>query len=441
MTRSAHPSPHDDPAVRRALSALGNDARSELAIGGIPTSELIRAFGSPLYAFDGDALRARAREVRAAFGPSIRILYSIKANPSVALTSILREEGCGAEIASLGELAVARAAGHAAQDLRFAGPGKSRIELESALRQGLGVFHVESESEARDLAALAQQASDPIRVALRVNLTRRSHGGRLRMAGTGSRFGVDETRALELLRELAAEPRLQLTGLHAYSGTQCFAATDFLSHAEDLCSLADDWEQELAAPLSEIDLGGGFGVATYLGDPFFDLSQAAAGLRELLAAPQRAQRTHMVELGRFLTAPCGVYLATVTRAKQSGEASSLALDGGMHHCAIGTGGGSVLRRPPLLVHAGALDQAPAELASIGGPLCTPHDQFAEAIWMPRIREGDVLALLNAGAYGLTYSPTGFLSHASAAEVLIEGGKARIIRQRGSVDDALRGQLR
>ncbi len=427
--------------MRRALSALGNDARSELAIGGIPTSELIRAFGSPLYAFDGDALRARAREVRAAFGPSIRILYSIKANPSVALTSILREEGCGAEIASLGELAVARAAGHAAQDLRFAGPGKSRIELEAALRQGLGVFHVESESEARDLATLAQQASDPIRVALRVNLTRRSHGGRLRMAGTGSRFGVDETRALELLRELAAEPRLQLTGLHAYSGTQCFAATDFLSHAEDLCSLADQWEQELAAPLSEIDLGGGFGVATYLGDPFFDLSQAAAGLRELLVAPQRAQRTHMVELGRFLTAPCGVYLATVTRAKQSGEASSLALDGGMHHCAIGTGGGSVLRRPPLLVHAGALDQAPAELASIGGPLCTPHDQFAEAIWMPRIREGDVLALLNAGAYGLTYSPTGVLSHASAADVLIEGGKARIIRQRGSVDDALRGQLR
>jgi diaminopimelate decarboxylase len=90
--------------VRRALSALGNDARSELAIGGIPTSELIQTFGSPLYAFDGDALRMRAREVRAAFGPSLRILYSIKANPSVALTSILRDEGCGAEIASLGEL-------------------------------------------------------------------------------------------------------------------------------------------------------------------------------------------------------------------------------------------------------------------------------------------------------------------------------------------------
>ena len=439
MIPGSAPSPHDDPSVRNALAALGCDGKQELAVGGVPLRELLQRFGSPLYAFDGMALRARARAVFAALGPGISLLYSIKANPSVALARILRIEGCGAEIASLGELEVALAAGFPAEGLRFAGPGKTAAELAAALDRGVGVFHLESESEADDLAKLARARSRIATCAVRVNLTGKEHGGRLRMAGTGSRFGVDQERAFSLLQRIRDDRHLELRGLHAYSGTQCFDAAAFVEQSRALCELADGWEAQLGAPIHEVDLGGGFGEATYLGDPNFDLRAVADGVRRLVEQPSRSHRRHFIELGRHLTASCGVYAATVVRKKAGGGRTHLALDGGMHHCALAAGAGAVLKRPPLLVHAYALQEPSRESVAIGGPLCTPQDQFADAVSMPPFEPGDAVAVLAAGAYGLTCSPTGFLSHATPAEVLVENGEARVIRARGTDQDALRGQ--
>ncbi len=439
MTQGTAPSPHDDPAVRNALATLGCEGQRELQLGGVPLRELLRRFGSPLYVFDAATLRARARSVIAAFGPRIAVLYSIKANPSVALAHILRDEGCGAEIASLGELEVALAAGFAADRLRFAGPGKTKDELASALDRGVGVFHVESESEADDLASLARARSRTATCAVRVNLTGKEHGGRLRMAGQGSRFGVDQERAFALLQRIRDDDALSLRGLHAYSGTQCFDAAAFVEQSRTLCELADEWESRLGAPIPEVDLGGGFGEATYAGDPTFDLQTAADGVRRLVEHESRAHRRHFVELGRYLTASCGVYAATVVRKKPGGGRVHLALDGGMHHCALAAGAGAVLKRPPLLVHAYALQEPSRETVAIGGPLCTPQDQFADAVALPPFTPGDAVAVLAAGAYGLTCSPVGFLSHATPPEVLVEHGEARVVRARGSDLDALRGQ--
>lgn len=439
MTQGTAPSPHDDPAVRAALATLGCEAQRELAPGGLPLRELLRRFGSPLYVFDAATLRARARSVLAAFGPDIGVLYSIKANPSMALARILRDEGCGAEIASLGELEVALAAGFAAEGLRFAGPGKTSEELAAALDRGVGVFHVESESEADDLASLARARSRTAHCAVRVNLTGREHGGRLRMAGAGSRFGVDQDRAFALLQRIHGDRYLSLRGLHAYSGTQCFDAATFVEQSRALCELADEWESRLGSPIHEVDLGGGFGEATYAGDPSFDLRVAADGVRRLVAHASRAHRRHYVELGRYLTAPCGIYAATVVRKKPGGGRMHLSLDGGMHHCALAAGAGAVLRRPPLLVHAYSLQDRERETVAIGGPLCTPQDQFADAVALPPFAPGDAVAVLAAGAYGLTCSPVGFLSHATPAEVLVDGGEARVVRARGTDLDALRGQ--
>lgn len=433
------PSPHDDAGVREALAQIGCVGSDSLTIGGVTMRELLQRFGSPLYAFDGDALRRRARAVQSAFGSGVALLWSLKANPSLALTRILREEGCGAEIASLGELEVALAAGFEASSLRFAGPGKTRAELAAALDRGVGVFHVECESEADDLAALAGDRSTRAACAVRVNLTGRQHGGRLRMAGKGARFGVDQERALSLLRRIHDDDRLSLRGLHSYSGTQLFDAASFVASSRALCELADEWEAALGAPLREVDLGGGFGVATYLGDPAFDLAAAADGVRELVESPSRSHRRHFVELGRYLAAPCGVYAATVVRKKPSCGRMHVAIDGGMHHCAIAAGVGSVLKRPPMIVHADRLASTSREVVAVGGPLCTPQDQFADAVSLPPLAPGDAIAILSAGAYGLTSSPTGFLSHATPAEALVEAGKARVVRARGAEADALRGQ--
>ncbi len=427
------PSPAD-PAIARALAGLGHE-RGPLAIGGLPATELAARFGTPSYVFDAAVLRARLQQVKRALGERVRVLWSIKANPSLAVTSCLRQAGAGAEIASLGELHVALAAGHDARTLRFAGPGKSDGELAGALDAGLGYFHVESADEVKALAGLAAARGVIAAAAVRVNLPHELSGSRLRMSGGSSRFGVDADQVPDVVRLIAGTPSLRLAGLHAYAGTQSFDATAFVQHACTLCERAAAWERELGVRFPAIDLGGGFGVAAFAGDPEFDLAAAGAGVQQLVA--QHGEREWFVELGRFLAAPAGVYLTRVLRTKTSGGVPHAVLDGGMHQHAAAAGAGTVLRRAPLLVRA---DGGPCHASvTLGGPLCTPADQFAEQVALGPLQPGDLVAILNAGAYGLTFSPHSFLGHATPAEVFVDGGNARVVRRRGAPDDTLRGQ--
>jgi diaminopimelate decarboxylase len=442
------PDPRRDAAVQQALAELGCADADELHVGGIAVRELAARFGTPFYAFDLDRLRARALLVQQALGPRIRLLWSVKANPSLAVTAALHAAGAGAEVASLGEFEVALAAGHEASDLRFSGPGKTDAELAAAVARGLGCVHAESADEVDAIAAAAAGGRRQ-GVAVRVNLPQGGAGARLRMSGDSSRFGVDLDQVPALLRRIAGEKHLELRGLHGYAGTQAFDANAVVAHARALAAHRDRLERELRLPLPELDLGGGFGSAHYLGDPAFDLAAAGRGLREVVAAHDRPdlnwpdlhwpERRWFVELGRFLAAPIGVYVAAVVRTKTSGGRRHLILDGGLHHCGVAAGVGTVLRRPPLLVPAAAL-RAPAVAAfAIGGPLCTPQDHFAGELRLPALGRGDLLAVLGAGAYGLTYSSTMFLSHPAPAEVAVERGAARVVRRRGAAADALRGQ--
>jgi diaminopimelate decarboxylase len=431
--------PARDPAARSLLAELGSEHTADLRLGGVAAIDLVREFGSPLYAYDAALLRRRARAVQAALGPRIGLLHSIKANPSLALASILRACGCGAEIASLGELHLALAAGHAAKDLRFAGPGKTDAELHAAVHAGLERFHVESADELLALQQVAAASGRRLEVAVRVNLTQSQRAGRMRMAGSGARFGVDEAEAAALLESCRAQDHVAVIGLHSYAGTQNFDAERFVAGATDLCALAERLRRDTGWPLPELNFGGGFGSPAFVGDPQFDLDAAAAGLAELRAKHDGAGRSFWVELGRYLTGPCGVYLCTVVRKKQSAGRTHLALDGGMHHAAAAAGIGSVLRSAPLLVHATRLQAQADEEVAVGGPLCTPLDRFGDALLLPHSETGDLLAVLGAGAYGLSYSPHSFLSHPTPAEALVEDGKARVIRARGEVQDVLRGQ--
>jgi diaminopimelate decarboxylase len=434
--------PRADPATGRMLVAFGCADADELRIGGLSARALADRFGTPLYVFDGGLLDARARAVREALGPRVQVLWSVKANPSLAVCARLRQVGLGAEVASLGELELALAAGHAAAGLRFAGPGKTDAEIAAAVAHGLGCFHAESASEVDAIGAAARAAGRRVGVAVRVNPPGEATGARLRMAGAGARFGVDQEQVPALLQRIAGDSRLELRGLHVYAGTQCFDARAFVDQARALATLADGWERELDLRLPELDLGGGFGAfgaPAYVGDPGFDLAAAAAGVRATVADHDRRDRSWFVELGRYLVAEAGVYLARVVRSKTSAGRQQVALDGGLHHCALAAGAGLVLRRPPLLVHATALRQQARTPVAVGGPLCTPQDQFGAAVLLPPCREGDLLAVLGVGAYGLSYSPTMFLSHPTPAEVLAQGGTARVVRARGSATDVLRGQ--
>lgn len=422
-----------------ALADLGCAGGDRLSIGGIPARELVERFGSPLYAFDAAVLRDQVRAVQAALGPRVGVLFALKSNPNAAVARVLRLAGAGAEIASAGEICVARRAGFPGEAMQFAGPGKDREDLSLAFEVGLGCLNVESLAEYEALAALARERGHRPAIAIRVNPREQVSGSRMRMGGGSKKFGVDADDVAALVRRIVADGQVELRGLHVYAGTQCFEAASWVDNARALVRFAHELEAETGVELATLNFGGGFGVACFEGDPTFDLAAAGHGVQEVIAEDARKSRRYFVELGRYLTARAGVYLTRVTYLKKSGDKTHVILDGGLHQHSAAAGVGAVIRRPFPIVHADALQSDADRKFTLGGPLCTPADEFCADAALPAVAPGDVLAILGSGAYGLTFSNTMFLSHAQPAEVLVDGGKAHVVREAGRPEDALRGQ--
>ncbi len=428
------------PTIARdtALRALGW-TRGPLRLGVHEARALCARFGSPLDVYDATVLRGRVAAVRAALGPRVRVLYALKANPNAAVARVAHAAGTGGEVASAGEILVASRAGFAGADLQFAGPGKRDADLATALDAGIGCINLESVREYERLLSLASQRAARPAVAIRVNPGVAAAGARMKMARPSSRFGVDKDQVAPLARRIADDGVCRLVGLHTYSGTQTFEATAFVEASGRLLDLANALEQDTAQLLSTVNFGGGFGAPTFDGDPTFDLATAGDGLRRLVEHDGRDDRRYFVELGRYLVAPCGVYLARVLDVKDSGGKRHAVIDGGLHHHGAACGVGAVLRRPFAVVHADDPVPQEPEPVTLGGPLCTPADELGQDLPLAPLREGDVVAVLNSGAYGLTYSSVMFLGHPMPAEVLVDGEAAHVVRERGTAADALRGQ--
>ena len=432
--------PSEPPASRSArdaaLDVLGV-GDGELVLGGVSASDLAARFGTPLYAYDSAALRRGIAAVLRAFGGRVELLFALKANPSRALAEVAREAGAGAEVASAGEILLAERAGFAGDSIQMAGPGKSDTDLDEALRIELCV-NLESEREHERLAARARTHGVRPRVQIRVNPNVGQAGARLRMADSSSRFGVDRARVVDLAQTIDRDGSCELIGLHTYGGSQAFDVDAWLRACDDLLGLATECEAAIGRPLAALDFGGGFGWPVYDGDPVFDLAAAGRGLCKLLDRHASGRR-HVIELGRYLCAACGVYLTRVVDLKDSGGRLQAVLDGGMHHFGAAAGMGAVMRRAYAIVRAVAPRAAGRSAVSLGGPLCTPADRFGKDLLLPSLAVGDLLAVLNAGAYGLSFSPLLFLGHPTPAEVVCAAGTARIARTRGIPADLLRDQ--
>lgn len=422
-------------AGQAALSRLGHRG-GPLAIGGCSAEGLAEEFGTPLYAYDADAFVDQIEVVRTAFGPAVDVLFALKANPSLALARLAHAAGAGAEVASAGEILLAESAGFPPHAIQMAGPGKSTRDHAEALRVGVTI-NLESEREYERLCAHLGLRRP--RVQIRVNPMVGQDGARLRMADASSRFGIDRDRVVAFAERIRRDDAMDLVGLHTYGGSQAFSAEGWLRSTDDMFALTDEVERALGRPLESLGLGGGFGWPVYEGDPVFDLATAARGVRDRLthrAVPIRAS----IELGRYLAAGCGVYLTRVIERKLSGGRPHIVVDGGMHHFGAAAGLGAVMRRAYAMVRADDPRAAPAEAQSPGGVLCTPADRFGRDLALPVLNEGDLLAILNAGAYGYTFSPLRFLGHETPAEVVCSHGLATLARLRGTPEDVLHGQL-
>ena len=407
-----------------------------LCVGGVPLTEVAAAHGTPLYVYDAGIMRHRLARLRAALPARVAVHYSIKANPNPAVVHVFVAAGAGAEIASAAEWQRARAAGCAAERIVFAGPGKGEEELEHVIRGGVGEIHVESDEEIECLHAIATRLDRVVDVAIRVNPGAAAAGGAMLMGGQASPFGFDEERLAEVVALVRRESLLRLRGLHMFAGTQILDANVLVGQWRHAIGIARSLGALTGAPVDTVDLGGGLGIPYFPHERALDLDAVQALAAPLFAAldaeaPLSATR-FILEPGRFLAGPAGVYLTRVRSVKTSRGATFVVCDGGMnHHLAASGNLGQVIKRDYPVVNASRLGAPASFTGAVVGPLCTPLDTLGRKVELPDTRPGDLIAVLQSGAYGLTASPVGFLSHPMPAEVLVDGGRASMVRARGT----------
>ncbi len=410
-----------------------------LTIGGVSVTDLAERFGTPLFVYDAALLRRNLRRLREAVGGRIDIHYSVKANPNPAVISVFAAEGAGLEIASAAEYLRALKAGGTPERIVFAGPGKGADELDFVIERGIGEIHLETDIELDMVAGIGERLGRSVPVGLRVNPSSAAQGGAMRMGGKPAPFGFDEERLPEVIAEIRKRPTLDFKGIHLFAGTQILDADVLATQWRHGIDLALRIQKELGAPIHTIDLGGGLGVPYFKGEQNLDLGRLRDLAQPLFAeaASSLPETRIILEPGRYLAGSAGLYLTRVRAAKRSRDQIYAVIDGGMHHHLAASGNlGQVIKKDYPIVLAGRLDAPDAVTASVVGPLCTPLDTLGRKVQLPMPETGDLVAVLQSGAYGLSASPVGFLSHPMPAEVLIDRGEARLIRERGSFEQPI-----
>jgi diaminopimelate decarboxylase len=392
----------------------------ELAIGGRRVSDLVAEAGrTPLFVYSRAHLDRRVAELRAALPARVGLNFAVKANPHLAVIGHMAPLVDGFDIASSGELGLCLALGIDPARISFAGPGKRDDELEAAIATGV-TLNCESEGEAARALAIGQRLGKAPRMAIRVNPDFEMKGSGMKMGGGAKQFGVDAERVPALAREVIAKGA-EWRGLHIFTGSQTLSAEAIMEAQGNVLEQAANLSDAIGHGLPKLNMGGGLGIPYFPGDTPVDLPRVGAALAERLAdlPPALADTELCMELGRYLVGEAGVYLTRVIDRKVSHGVTYLVTDGGLHHQLAASGNfGTVVRRnypSAIATHYGA---QVTEEVNIVGCLCTPLDRLADNAAMPRAKVGDLVAVFCAGAYGASASPSAFLGHGPAAEMLV-----------------------
>jgi diaminopimelate decarboxylase len=380
---------------------------------------------TPLFVYDLDEMTERVAALRSALPPRVELAYAVKANPALALLRRMAGTGVGADVASAGELAAALRAGFPSERIVFTGPGKRDPELADATARGLRAITVESLGELDRLRDAARAQGARPRVLLRAAGSERPAN----VVGAGDgRFGMRRSDLSRAAVEAAGAPELDLAGVHRFDASNLLDADELLAAAYETVDLAASLAREAGVRFSLIDLGGGLGIPYRDDEPPLDLVRLGDGLAELVEQldrdPGLVGASLLLEPGRYLVGPTGLYLVRVLDVKESDAGRVATVDGGVHH----------LLRPVLIGQAHRVRvvsprREAEKTVTIGGPLCTALDVLARRVDLPPLAPGDLLAVADAGAYGFTESMPLFLSHPTPAEVVLENGVARLARPR------------
>jgi diaminopimelate decarboxylase len=404
----------------------------ELFVEDCALNELAARFGTPLYVYSRTAmLEALAGYQRALAGRDHLICYAMKANSSLAVLQTFAQAGCGFDIVSGGELERVLAAGGDVSRVVFSGVGKTRDEMQQALAAGVACFNVESEAELDLLSQVAHGMRQRARISLRVNpdVDPKTHPY-ISTGLKGNKFGVAHERAAAIYRYAATLPGIEVVGIDCHIGSQITETGPYLDALDRVLDLVETVEAD-GLTLHHLDLGGGLGI-TYTDEQPPAAEVLVTALLARIDARGHGHRKILFEPGRSLVGNAGVLLAGVLYLKPGAEKNFCVVDAAMND----------LMRPAMYqawmgIAACTLRDDPPVTMDVVGPVCESGD------WLGRdrglaVRPGDVLAVLSAGAYGMSMA-SNYNTRGRAAEVMVSGDGAWLIRERERPADLFRGE--
>ena len=410
-------------------------AGAQLQCSGVDLASLAEDFGTPLYVYSADGIRERTEMLQQAFaGLDHTVCYAVKANSSLAILKLLGEMGCGFDIVSGGELErVKRAAPEAVGRVVFSGVGKQAWEMDAALEAGILLFNVESEAELDLLAERAQALGKTARIALRVNpdVFAETHP----YISTGMRehkFGIAIDKARAVYARAASLKGLEPAGVSVHIGSQIRAVDPFAESLKRVRTLVEELRGD-GMDIRYVDAGGGFGIE--YGKTEFDPAARVAEYAKALRGVMEGFKAHLLlEPGRFIVAQAGALLTRVLYTKQNGAKRFVITDAAMND----------LIRPSLYqahheIVPVVLSDREKQTADIVGPVCESGDFFARDRETDELRAGDLVVLLDAGAYGMSLA-SNYNTRGRAAEVMVENGKARLVRRRETLEDLFSAEI-
>lgn len=395
-----------------------------------PVSALAERFGTPLYIYSRSHLIRQYRalaEAMQAVAP--RIYFAVKSNSNLAVIRTLADQGAGTDVVSGGELFRARKAGVPARNVVFAGVGKSVEEIDYALREGIHFFTVESEGELQRISERAAALGVTGRVAIRVNpdVDPKTH----KYTSTGkaeNKFGVDLNRAEKAYEKALGMPGLEVAGLHMHIGSPVMSPAPYAEAIEKVRPLCTQLKKEIHT-FRYLDIGGGLGISYRPDQAPLDVHDFAAAV---VPALQEIGLEVGMEPGRFLTGNAGILVTRVEYVKKNPLKNFVIIDAAMND----------LLRPPLYeAHhevVAVTQNADTLFGDIVGPICESADFMAADRELPAVRPGELLAILSAGAYGFVMA-SNYNSRARAAEVMVYGDHAHVVRERETREELIRGE--
>ncbi|MFC4057406.1 diaminopimelate decarboxylase [Planomonospora corallina] len=418
-------------------------ADGSITIGGVDVRDLAEQYGTPLYVVDEEDFRSRCRDYRSAFEGG-EVHYAAKAFLCREAARWIMDEGLGLDVCSAGELAVALSVGFPPERITMHGNNKSPAELERAVQVGVGHIVVDSFEEIARLGFLADKHGARPKVMIRVTVGVEAHTHEfIATAHDDQKFGLSLSSgaAAEAARRILALPQLELVGLHSHIGSQITDTAGFEVAAGRLAKLMVQIQQEHGVTLPELDLGGGYGVAYVEGDEAPDVKEIADSLREIVTRVAQAAGLPVpkltVEPGRSISAIAGVTLYEVGTIKDvEGLRTYVSVDGGMSdNVRTALYGAEYTAR----LASRASDAQPM-LSRLVGKHCESGDMVVRDLWLPQdLAPGDLIAVAGTGAYCRSLA-SNYNYLPKPAVVAVSGGASRVIVQRETEDDLLRGQL-